>query len=119
MSNNLSYTFSAGGEHNGQFLFQAVLYQRGRPVAEYNLWLSTITPVLTTKVDSFERGKGFASEIIKRTIPERLEQIAAEYGSFTHQEEFTPLGERLRPLILSLGYVERNGKLVRDYPSKI
>ena len=109
------YDFREGGEHNGQLLFQARLYERGRPVAEYNFWLSPLTRILTAKIDSFDRGKGFASETIRRTIPEQLEQIAEQHGSFTHQVEFTPQGEVFTQLMTSLGYNQEGKYLVKNY----
>jgi hypothetical protein len=109
------YDFREGGEKNGHLLFQARLFERGRPRSEYNLWLSTLNSVLTCKVDSFDRGHGFAYEILKRTIPERLEQIARDHGPFTHNVEFTPQGRIFKDLIGSLGYQEKGNFLVKDY----
>ena len=110
------YEFREGGEHNSQFLFQAKLFERGKSVAEYNLWLSTVTRILTDKVYSFDRGNGFASGIIRRTIPGDLERIAETHGPFIHNAgAFTPQGVILTELMLSLGYNQDGIYLVKNY----
>ena len=109
------YNFREGGEKNGHLLFQARLFERGRPKSEYNLWLSTLSSVLTCKVDSFDRGHGFAYEILRRTLPGELEQIAKNYGSFAHHVEFTPQGEIFNDFIVSLGYQKKGNFLIKDY----
>ena len=110
------YEFREGGDHNGQLLFQAKLFERGKPVAEYDLWLSIVTKVLTDKVYSFDRGNGFASGIIRRTIPGELERIAAKHGSFIHRAgDFTPQGVILTELMLSLDYQQEGNYLVKNY----
>ena len=99
--------------------FCAVLYEYGKPVAQYNLWLHRTPRFLTGKLISFMPGQGHARRVIVETIAQ-LEEIAAKHGEFTHLVELTPQGEVLRHIFeKELGYQTPGARqLFRTYSQR-